>query len=86
MAGLLCVGANLLSVAFRSDCGLAALVGPACPDGIARVGFPLQYSEEGGFVPRHVFSLPALLVDIGVGLAVGVAAGWAAQWWPPRRA
>jgi hypothetical protein len=88
IALLLFVGVNLLVAHVRSDCGLPALLGASgCADDIRRAGFPLQFWEEGGFAFRQVFSLPALLVDLGVGLALSVAAGWAAsRLWPGRPA
>lgn len=84
VAVLLFVGVNLLVAHLRSDCGLPALLGQsACADDIRRAGFPLQFWEEGGFAFRRVFSLPALLIDLAVGLLLALAAGWAARWaWP----
>lgn len=80
VAVLVFVGVNLLVAHLRSDCGLPALFGlSACADDIRRVGFPLQFWEEGGFAFRRVFSLPALLIDIAVGLLLALGAGWAAR-------
>jgi hypothetical protein len=88
VALLLFVGVNLLWAHVRSDCGLPSLLGlSACADDIRRAGFPLQFWEEGGFAFRRVFSLPALLGDVAVGLLASVAAGWAAlRFWPRARA
>jgi hypothetical protein len=88
IALLLFVGVNLLWAHVRSDCGLPALLGAAgCADDIRRAGFPLQFWEEGGFAFRQIFSLPALLIDLGLGLAFSVLAGWAAtRLWPTQPA
>ncbi len=88
IALLLFAGVNLLWAHARSDCGLPALLGSSgCADDTrsGRAGFPLQFWEEGGFAFRRVFSLPALIADVGLGLALAAAAGWAAaRFWPPR--
>ena len=86
IALLLFAGVNLLWAHARSDCGLPALLGNSgCADDVRRAGFPLQFWEEGGFAFRRVFSLPALIADVGLGLALAAAAGWAAvRFWPPR--
>ena len=76
---VLFVVVNLLWAHVRSDCGLPSLWGSgSCADDIRRAGFPLQFWEDGGFAFRRVFSLPALLADVGLGLALAAAAGWAA--------
>ena len=87
VALLVFAGVNLLWAHVQSDCGLPSLFGAsACSDDIRRAGFPLQVWEEGGFAFRRVFSLPALLADLVIGVVVAVAAGWAAQRLWPRRA
>ena len=87
IALLLFLGLNLLWAHLQSDCGLPALVGmSACADDIRRAGFPLLFWEEGGFAYRRVFSLPSLLIDVGVGLGMGLIVGAFAQWiWPGQR-
>src|SRR5688572_7249171 len=87
IAVLLFVGVNLLVAHVRSDCGLPALLGSSgCADDIRRAGFPLQFWEEGGFAFRRVFSLPALLADIALGLVGAIGFAWLVQrLWPPRR-
>ena len=87
VAGLLIfLAANLVAAQLLSDCGVLGVLGMAgCADAISRVGFPLVFSEDGGFAYRHIFSTSALATDIAVGVVVSLAAGWAARrWWPKR--
>jgi len=77
---LLFLAANAVAAHLASDCGLGAVLGLArCADDIRRAGFPLIFWEQGGFAPRNLFSLAALLIDAGIGLAVSLGAGWAAS-------
>jgi hypothetical protein len=87
LAGLVIfLAANVLATAAQSDCWLLSVLGmTSCADGIQRTGFPLVFSEEGGFAYRHIFSSRALAVDIAVGVVVSLAGGFAAQrFWPKR--
>jgi ABC-type antimicrobial peptide transport system permease subunit len=71
------IAINLLSVHLASDCGLLAVFGrDSCADDIARTGWPLRFYEEGGFAYRLEFSLPALLVDLAIGIILAGMAGW----------
>ena len=77
---MLFLALNLLVAHFRSDCGLAAVLGRSyCADDIRRAGFPLQFLEQGGFGGRALFDPGALLIDCLVGLGLAAAAGvlWA---------
>ena len=78
IAGLLIfIAVNLLAAHLASDCGLPAVFGrDACADDIARAGWPLQFYEEGGFAYRSEFNLPALLLNVGIGLGVSLMTGW----------
>jgi hypothetical protein len=88
VAVLVFIGVNLLWAHGQSDCGLPSLFGSGgCSDDIRRAGFPVQFWEEGGLAYRRIFSLPALVGDIAVGLLVSLAAGGLAQrfWGRPAR-
>ena len=68
---------NLIAAHLSSDCGLFAVIGlDACADDIARDGWPLQFSETGGFAFRSNFSPLLLLVDMTVGLGLAILSGW----------
>ena len=68
--------ANILAAHLLSDCGLPAILGTSgCADDIIRVGFPLQFLEEGGFAFRHNFNPLYLLVDIGIGFGFAWVSG-----------
>ena len=74
---LLFIGINLLSAHLASDCGLSAVFGrDACADDIARAGWPFRFYEEGGFAYRHEFNLPALQVDLAIGISLTGLVGW----------
>jgi len=75
-AGLgLFIVCNLIAVHVQSDAGLLEGLGivDQANDDIRRIGFPLQFFEEGGFAHREVFSPLALVSDIL--LAIAWAAG-----------
>lgn len=68
---------NLLAAHVQSDCGLPAVFGQSgCADDIVRVGFPLIFRETGGFAPRSIMDLVALLADVAVGLVLSILAGY----------
>jgi ABC-type antimicrobial peptide transport system permease subunit len=68
---------NLLAIHLNSDCGLATLSpGSSCADGIAQVGWPMQFYESGGFMYQQNFNLVFLLIDLAFGVAVGLLLGW----------
>lgn len=72
------LGVNLLAAHLMSDCGLPAVFNlDACADDIARAGWPLKFYEQGGFAPRSLFDMTALLADAGIGLILSALAGWA---------
>ena len=73
---LLFILVTLLAAHVQSDCGLPGLFGVAgCSDAISRAGFPLVFWEEGGFVYHGNFNLPALLVDLAIGVGAGIIIG-----------
>jgi hypothetical protein len=68
---------NLLAAHLASDCGLATFSPTsACADGIARLGWPLQFYESGGFMYTQSFNALYLAIDIGLGLLLASLAGW----------
>jgi ABC-type antimicrobial peptide transport system permease subunit len=74
---LLFIAINLFAAHLASDCGLATFSpASACADGIARVGWPLQFYESGGFMYRHTFNLPYLQFDLLFGIGIGLLLGW----------
>ncbi|HXQ34589.1 MAG TPA: hypothetical protein VN843_11310 [Anaerolineales bacterium] len=74
---LIFIAINLLSAHLASDCGLPAVFGrDPCADDIARAGWPLRFYEEGGFAYRLEFNLPALLVDLVIGIIWASVVGW----------
>jgi hypothetical protein len=77
LAGLLIfLLANVVAAHLLSDCGLPAILGTSgCADDIIRMGFPLQFFEEGGFAFRHNFNSLYLLVDVLLGFGFAGASG-----------
>jgi hypothetical protein len=76
------VAINLLAAHLASDCGLATFSpSGGCADGIARLGWPLQFYESGGFMYQQSFNALYLLIDLGVGLLLATLLGW----WYSRR-
>lgn len=68
---------NLVAAHLASDCGPGTLSpAGACADGIARLGWPLQFYESGGFMYQQSFNQLFLLIDLGVGLLLGILLGW----------
>lgn len=68
---------NVLATHLASDCGLPAVLGLGfCADDIVRVGWPLQFHEQGGFIYRNSFNPLFLYIDIAMGIAVAVLTGW----------
>lgn len=65
-------------VVFAITCAISYLLRsdghglPGVQDGIRRLGFPLVFWEEGGFVYRQTFSFVALLTDIALAVIAGV--------------
>ena len=71
------IAINLLAAHLASDCGLATYSpGSACADGIARLGWPLQFYESGGFMYQQSFNFLYLIIDIAVGLVLAAGMGW----------
>lgn len=74
------IAANLIAAHLQSDCGLPAVLGLShCADDIRRVGFPLIFWKEGGFVYRSNFEPANFLFDIGLAVIVSVIVGVIAQ-------
>ena len=75
--------ANLISVHVNSDCGLLEGLGivDRWQDDIRRMGFPLQFFEEGGFSYRRNVSPLALLLDIVIAVACATVIGFACSRW-----
>jgi hypothetical protein len=74
---LIFIGINLIAAHLASDCGLPAVFGrDACADDIARMGWPLQFYEEGGFAYRSNFNPPFLLMDTAIGIGLATLWGW----------
>ncbi len=60
---------NVLAVQLRSDCGLPAAIGiDACSDDIVRLGWPLQFFEQGGIGYHTYFDSATLAADIVIGV------------------
>jgi len=77
IAGLLLfVAANLLAAHLASDCGLSTFSpNGGCADGIARLGWPLQFYESGGFMYQQSFNTAYFVLDLVVGLLIGILLG-----------
>jgi hypothetical protein len=45
-------------------------------DDSARVGWPLQFYEEGGFAYRRTFNLQFLLISTAIMVAFPIIPGW----------
>ena len=74
---LLFIILNLVAAHLASDCGLATFSpSSACADGIARLGWPLQFYESRGFMYQQSFNLLYLIMDIAIGLALAAGMGW----------
>lgn len=54
-------------------------------DGYQRIGFPFEFSREGGVEYRRWFSRASLIADIGIGLATAAGAGLLWMRTDPRR-
>jgi ABC-type antimicrobial peptide transport system permease subunit len=68
---------NLIAAHLASDCGLLAVIGrDACADDIARLGWPLQFYEEGGFAYRFIFNPLTLSLDLGIAVLLSIVSGW----------
>ncbi len=74
---LLFTAINLLAAHLASDCGLATFSpSSTCADAIARLGWPLQFYESGGFMYQQNFNGLYLLLDIAIGLVLAAGMGW----------
>ena len=68
---------NPFSAHLSSDCGLLAVFErDSCADDIVRVGWPLDFYENGGFDYRSEFNTPVLLLDLVIGVIAAGAVGW----------
>lgn len=68
---------NLIAAHLSSDCGLLAVFGrDACADDIARLGWPLQFYEEGGLAYRMSFRPLILSLDLGIAALLSIVSGW----------
>jgi hypothetical protein len=80
------VALTVLATHLRSDGGLLAMIPFGCFDCIRRIGFPLTFYEDGGFVYRKIANPPAFAVDSAVALTFGVMGGLLAERFrKPRR-
>jgi hypothetical protein len=75
---------NLVAVGLRSDAGLLEGLGlmDRSHDDIRRVGFPIQFYEEGGFAYRKIFSFGSLVWDVVLAVGFAIGAGFVATWRP----
>jgi hypothetical protein len=68
---------NILAADLASDCGLLAVFGrDPCADDIARLGWPMQFYEAGGFAYRSNFSPLLLILDVVIGIVISSIPAW----------